>query len=267
MGQAAGRLSAEAMLELLMRRAQPEAMAGSVDVVSAMVHRMSDGAVAQFVSNSVITERGPTDRLAQAFHALVPDGDRQRQLLAIAEHDVAASDLGQEDAFKELWEKVESMLTSYSDEKFVSDAYAKELSGARARAMDVEATSDDPPERMAAWLATVTDAELRSLDSLLLMDLLAIEEETSRWRDVADTVISHAEDLVRVGYFEQALHLAETVSAEGQRLPDREPVARTSLERLGRGAMIRHAARAACASCSRCSPTRSRSSSAKPSRR
>ena len=40
--------------------------------------------------------------------ALVPDGDRQRQLLAIAEHDVAASDLGQEDAFKELWEKVES---------------------------------------------------------------------------------------------------------------------------------------------------------------
>jgi hypothetical protein len=243
MGQAAGRLSAEAMLELLMRRAQPEAMAGSVDVVSAMVHRMSDGAVAQFVSNSVITERGPTDRLAQAFHALVPDAERQRQLLAIAEHDVAASDLGQEDAFKELWEKVESMLTSYSDEKFVSDAYAKELSGARARAMDVEATSDDPPERMAAWLATVTDAELRSLDSLLLMDLLAIEEETSRWRDVADTVISHAEDLVRVGYFEQALHLAETVSAEGQRLPDREPVARTSLERLGRGAMIRHAAR------------------------
>ena len=55
MGNAAGRLSAEGMLELLLRRAQPEAMAGSVDVVSAMVHRMSDGAVAQFVSNSVIS--------------------------------------------------------------------------------------------------------------------------------------------------------------------------------------------------------------------
>ena len=76
------------MLELLLRRSQPEAMAGNVDVVTAMVHRMSDGAVAQFVSNSVIAERGPTDRLAQAFHALVPDTDRQRQLLALAETEV-----------------------------------------------------------------------------------------------------------------------------------------------------------------------------------
>ena len=36
------------------------------------------------------------------------------------------------------------MLTSYSDEKFVSDAYAKELSGARARAVDVEAVERRP---------------------------------------------------------------------------------------------------------------------------
>src|SRR3954471_5598664 len=57
MGNAAGRLSAEGMLELLLHRAQPEAMAGNVDVVTAMVHRMSDGAVASFVSGSVIAER------------------------------------------------------------------------------------------------------------------------------------------------------------------------------------------------------------------
>jgi hypothetical protein len=243
MGQIAGRLSAEGMLELLLRRAQPEAMSGSVDVVSAMVHRMSDGAVAQFVSNSVIAERGPTDRLAQAFHALVPDAGRQRELLAMAETDVAASDLGQEAAFEDLWQKVEAMLTSYSDEKFVSDAYAKELSGARARAVDVEATSDDPPERVAGWLSTVTDAEIRALDTLLLTDLLNIEEDTERWRDVADTVITHAEDLVRVGYFEPAVRLAEAVSTEGQRAPDRQAAAHSVLERLGRGATIRYAAK------------------------
>src|SRR4029079_14126813 len=94
-GSVAGRLSAEAMLELLVRRAQPEAMAGSVDVVSAMVHRMSDASIAGFVSNSVINERGPSDRLAQAFHALVPDADRQRKLLSLAETEVAGSELGQ----------------------------------------------------------------------------------------------------------------------------------------------------------------------------
>jgi HEAT repeat protein len=226
-----------------MRRAQPEAMAGNVDVVSAMVHRLTDGAVAQFVSNSVIAEKGPTDRLAQAFHALVPDVDRQRQLLSLAEAEVAGSELGQEAAFQELWQKVETMLTSYTDEKFVSDAYAKELSGARARAVDVEAVSDDPPERIAAWLETVTDGALRSLDHMLLGDLLWIEEDPARWRDMAETVITHAEDLVRVGYFAQALKLADAVAAEGSRLPAREPAARTVLERLGRGALIRHAAK------------------------
>ncbi|HYT64812.1 MAG TPA: HEAT repeat domain-containing protein [Vicinamibacterales bacterium] len=242
-GQVAGRLSAEAMLELLLRRSQPQAMAGNVDVVTAMVHRMSDGAVAQFVSNSVISERGPTDRLAQAFHALVPDANRQRQLLALAEPDVAASQLGQEAAFHDLWQKVESMLTSYSDEKFVSDAYAKELSGARARAIDVEAASDDPPERVSGWLATVTDVELRMLDNMLLLDLLRIEEDAARWHDVAETAITHAEDLVRVGYFDQALQLADVVSVEGQRVPSRQDAMRGVLERLTRGAMIRHAAR------------------------
>jgi hypothetical protein len=242
-GTAAGRLSAEAMLELLLRRTKPEAMAGSVDVVSAMVHRMSDAAVAQFVSNSVISERGPTDRLAQAFHALVPDTDRQRQLLSIAQPDVAASELGQEAAFQDMWERVEAMLTSYSDEQFVSDAYGRELSSARARAVDLEATSDDPPERVAEWLATVTDASLRNLDNLLLTDLLSIEEDGARWRDVAETAINHAEDLVRVEYFNQAFHLAESVATEGARIPARTDAARVVLDRLGRGAMMRHAAK------------------------
>jgi HEAT repeat protein len=242
-GQVSGRLSAEAMLELLARRGKPEAMAGSVDVVSAMAHRMSDSAVAGFVSNSVIAERGPTDRLAQAFQALVPDTDRQRQLLSLAQSEVASSELGQEAAFQDLWQKVEAMLTSYSDEKFVSDAYARELSGARARAVDVEASSDDPPERVAGWIATVADASLRNLDMLLLADLLRIEEDGARWRDIAETVITHAEDLVRVGYIDQALQLAESVASDGAQVEARREPARIVLERLGRGTLMQHAAK------------------------
>ena len=105
------------------------------------------------------------------------------------------------------------MLTSYSDASFVSSEYGRELSGARTRAVDVEATSDDPPDRVAAWLATVSDAALRGLDFQLLRDLLAIEDEPTRWRDIADTVAQHAEDLVRVGLFDQAWQLAERVAA------------------------------------------------------
>jgi HEAT repeats len=243
-GNAAGRLSAEGMLELLMRRAKPEAMAGNVDVVTAVVHRMSDGAVSSFVSGSVIAERGATDRLAQAFQALVPDVERQRQLLALAEPDVKATELGSEEAaFAELWERVESMLTSYNDRTFVSEGYARELSGARARAVDIESITDDPPDRIGGWLSTVADSALRNLDHLLLGDLVRIEETPDRWREIAETAIAHAEDLVRVGYFDQALLLASGVVTEAARVPGREAGAHTVVARLGRGTTIRQVAK------------------------
>ena len=242
-GHAAGRLSAEGMLELLLRRNTPEAMAGTVDVVTGMVDRMSDNAVASFVSHSVITERGATDRLAEAFQALAPEPHRQRELLGLAQSEVASSELGAEDAFKELWERVEAMLTSYTDQKFVSEGYGRELSGAREKAVDVEAVSDDPPERVSTWLATVADSSLRNLDSLLLEDLLRIEEDGARWRDLAETVIAHAEDLIRVGHFDQALRLAGCVVAQSDRAPGRAAGAKAALDRLARGTTIRQAAK------------------------
>jgi HEAT repeat protein len=139
-----------------------------------------------------------------------------------------------------LWGSVEGMLTSYSDADFVSSAYGRELASARARAVSVEATSDDPPERIAGWLATVSDVALRGLDHQLLVDLLAVEEDPRRWRDVANTVVGHADDLVRVGYFDQAWLLAEAVVDEAARHPDRLPHARVALEQFGRGSMMKH---------------------------
>ncbi len=240
LSHAAGRLSAEGMLDLLARGASPDAMAGSTNVVTGIVDRMTDATVATFVSSNVIAEGGATERLAQAFQTLVPEIDRQRQLLALAEEEVAASPLGEQEHFEELWGRVETMMTSYSDASFVSDEYARELSTARARAVEVEAISDDPPERIAAWLGTVTDTVLRGLDLQLLMDLLAIEKDASRWRDVTETVIAHADDLIRVGHFGQAWQLVETIVAEGPKDPARGPAAQTALERFGHGAMLKH---------------------------
>ncbi len=136
-------------------------MAGSVNVVSALIERMGDASIAGFVADSVVAERGATERLAHAFRSLVPEFDRQRQLLALAHEEVAASDMAreQDDAeFQGLWHGVEQMLTSYTDARYVSEDYARELSHARTLPIDVERTSDDPPERIAAWLATVSDA-------------------------------------------------------------------------------------------------------------
>jgi hypothetical protein len=239
MGNVAGTLSADAMLSLLDQRNRPEGMVGPIDVAGAVVDRMPDAAVVQFVAGSVIQERGASERLAHAFQSLVPDVERQRRLLALAEREVAASEAGN-DSFAELWGRVEGMLTSYSDEGFVSGQYARELSSARTNAIDVERTSDDPPERISQWLSTVADAALRGLDHHLLTDLLVIEREALRWRDVADTVATHADDLVRVGYFDQAWALVDAIVVEAEKDPNRRAHAAAALERFGRGSIMKH---------------------------
>jgi hypothetical protein len=245
LGQGARHFSVEAMISLLAERKRPEAMAGSVNVVSALIESMGDASIAGFVADSVVAERGASERLAHAFRSLVPEFDRQRQLLALARDEVAASEMAREQddtEFQGLWHGVEQMLTSYTDARYVSEDYARELSHARTLPIDVERTSDDPPERIAAWLATVSDAALRNLDRDLLLDLLNIETDPSRWRDVADTVVTHADDLVRVGHFDQAWHLVESVVEQGARSPFRQPHAATALDRFAGGSLMKHVA-------------------------
>jgi hypothetical protein len=242
LSQAAARLSAGGMTRLLATRDQPEAVAGGVNVVTAVVDNMTDKSVAHFVAGSVIAERGATERLVHAFQALVPQLDRRRQLLSLAGEEVAASDLGQDETFPQLWESVEGMMTAYSDASYVSADYARELSTAQMHPVDVERTSDDPPERIAAWLSTVNDTALRQLDHQLLLDLLTIETDATRWRDIADAVGGHADDLVRVALFDQAWQLAEAIVEQGRLSEERQPHAEAVLERLGRGAMLKHVA-------------------------
>lgn len=243
MADAAGKLSADAMVSLLAQRMTQDAQAGALDVVGAVVDRISDPAIAGFVADSVIDEHGASDRLAQAFETLVPETDRKRQLLALAEEQVAQSPLGREETFEELWDRVEKMLTTYSDKSYVSDDYARELSVSRSRAVDVERTGDDPPERIAAWISTVSDAALRDLDLQLLIDLLTVETDPARWRDMAETIVEHVDDLARVGQLEPAFRLAELVATETTR--DRSPhaaLAAPILGRLAKGAFVRQAA-------------------------
>lgn len=244
MADAAGRLSADAMVTLLAQRMTGEAKVGSLDVVGAVVDRISDPAIAGFVAENVIEERGATERLAQAFETLVPEYERKRQLLALAGEQVAQSPLGREETFEELWERVEKMLTTYSDKRYVSDDYARELSLSRSRAVDVEKTADDPPDRIAGWVGTVSDAAIRDLDLQLLMDLLAVETDPARWRDVAEAVVVHVDDLARVGQLDPAWHLAELVATEWSRRDStRAADASAVVERLARGALFRQSAK------------------------
>ena len=240
-------LTAETMADLLRRRDTPSAMTGGRDAVRTVTDRMATEDVATFVSKSIAAEHGASHRLAEAFQALVPDLDERSQLVSQVGRQMAESPFGQTDAFPDIWKRAETLLTSYDDEEFVHDQYAHELNFARTQATEVEDVSDDPEERIAAWLATVNDPSLRALDLQLLLDLLALERDPFRWRDIADTVCSSIEELTLSGHLERALPLLDGVA---RKRPDDEAPAEAdsmgsfavaAIDRLATGPAMRHA--------------------------
>jgi hypothetical protein len=236
--QGFGTISPELLLELL--STEKGRADKAADLVLHVASRMTDATLGGFVANSVIAQCGATTRLAQAFQALVPDNDRRPGLLDIARSQVAESPLGRSDGFQDMWKNAADMLTSYSDKQFVSEDYARELSGARTQALEVERVSDDPPERIGSWVTTVGAAAVRALDLRLLLDLLTIETDPERWKSVTIPVVSHIEDLLLVGDFEGALQLTEILTTEARGDGDRRPAAADALARLAEGVMMTH---------------------------
>jgi HEAT repeat protein len=247
MAVAVGRLSADVMLGLLSHGGGLGSEARDEDtahIVSGVISRMSESTIARFVAHNVI-ENTPIDRLAQAFQTLVRDGEQRPRMLALAHTDVAASPLGQTEGFEQVWNHVaERLLTSYSDESYVSDAYGRELSRARAQALQVEQTSDDPPERLTAWLSTIATSALRALDLTLLLDLLRLEQDQDKWDALMAPVVSLLEDLLLVGDFDASLQLVRVLVREGAEgaTKERRQSAIIAIDRIAAGSMMHHVA-------------------------
>ena len=239
MASAVGQCSPEMLLALI----GPQGDEEGPRLMQAVISRMTDTTIARFVARQVIAENTPTNRLAQAFQTLVRDGDQRQRLLALARDDVAASPLGSTEGFESVWNHVaEKLLTSYSDEPFVSDAYGSELSGARTQAVEVEHVNDDPPERIGAWLGTIATTALRALDLALVLDLLRIEQEEDRWGALMKPVVGLLEDLLLVGDFDATLALIDVLVKEagGSGSTARRQHAITAIDLLIAGSMMRH---------------------------
>ncbi len=201
------------MLMALMREARngsPEDRA----LMSSVASRLDDGTIASFVAGSVIAGKGATVRLAEAFEALVPDVDRKGRLLDLAHQEVQASPLGSDPGFEDLWQGTAGLLMTYSDSGFVSEEYDRELSSARAQAVDVERVSDDPPSRVEAWLSTISPAALQELDLALLLDLLRIESDPSAWQPVAALASTSLERRTSAGDLAGARRLVDALVGE-----------------------------------------------------
>jgi hypothetical protein len=216
---------------------------GTSDLVGAVVQRMSDRTIAKFVARNAIAEGTAMDRLALAFHTLVRDGEQRDRLLRMARTDAEASPLGNTSGFEEVWGQVaQRLLKSYSDEPFISTAYARELSGARSEAISVEKLAEDPAERVAGWMATVATGELRQLDITLLMDLLTIEQDNARWTELMTPIVALIEDLLLVGDVESAETLLDAIrSLSGpETSKERRQAGLIAYDLLASGSMLKH---------------------------
>jgi HEAT repeat protein len=240
MAVAVGQLSPELMAGLLSQTAGAERGGDSARFVGEVLGRMTDSTIASFVARDVAREGVATERLAQAFQALVPEAGRQSHILALAHDQAAATSEGP--GFEALWANVTEMLTSYSDSSFVSEAYGRELSRARTQAIEVDRVSDDPPERMAAWLETVAASAVRALDLTLLLDLLRIEDDPERWREMTTPIVAHIEDLLLLGDFEAAEQLVAVIVREigPSGTASRKAAAFAAIDQLAGGKMMQH---------------------------
>jgi len=240
MADSCARLTPEMMLAMLGSRQSSNA--ADAHMANDLMERMSDQTVASFVARSVTVEKGATERLAHALEVLVPEAERKGRILELAHEEARQSEAGQQAGFEQLWHSAADMLTSYSDASFVSEEYGKELTAARAQALEVERVSDDPPERVHAWVGTVSESALQDLDLDLLRDLLRIEEDPALWEGMATIVVGEIERRTLYGDAPSAHALAEALvketTAEGR--PELRAAATRSIERLAAGPVVRH---------------------------
>jgi hypothetical protein len=230
------RLSPDMMMAVL---GQPAAGFESPALTRSIVRRMSDRTKARFVARHAMADGPATERLAQVFRTLVPE-ERREDVLALAKEEVSSAVIDQP-GFEQRWSAVaHTLLTTYSDAPFVSDHYAQELGRARDAAIDVERVNDDPPERISAWLQSVTTSEIRQLDLALVRDVLRIEDRSEQWTTLMGPAVTLIDDLLLVGDFEAADGLVRSLVSERSSGGSRQQAASAALDTLIAGPMMRH---------------------------
>ena len=78
-------------------------------------------------------------------------------------------------------------------------------------------------------------------DLQLLLDLLRIEEDPDRWRDVLEPAAAHVDDLVLLGDFESAVPLAQAIATRtraARAAPTVAPFAAAAVDRLAAGHLM-----------------------------
>src|SRR5262245_31746531 len=168
-------------------RMSPDLLLGFVQhgddprLTDAVLGRLSDDTIARFVARHVSEGVTPIAQIAQAVLALAPDPTRQQRVILRAHDDACHSDGVANTSCCATWDELLQRLDLPVRGSASPEPRPLEMTDVRARAIEVEEASDDPPERIHAWLETVSTTSLGALDLTLVLDLLRIDSDGERW--------------------------------------------------------------------------------------
>ncbi|MCX6539071.1 MAG: HEAT repeat domain-containing protein [Acidobacteria bacterium] len=212
--------------------------------VADLARRVQDGTIADMIATEVRSGRGTSSMLADAFCGLAPDRTRRSAILNLARKSVERGSVQNDATAASAWQSSEDFLLTYSDERFVSDAYDGELRRIADRAVELDRDQTDPPDRIAAWAHSVDESAVRLLDAQMLIDLMVLQHDVRRWRELADLAIARIDMLVVVGDFPSATFLVGAMHHQAQYHD--EPAVQTAagilVDHMLNAAMMRHVA-------------------------
>ena len=171
---------------------------------------MTDQAIASFMARAVAADRRGTQRLAQALEALAPAPDRKSRVVDLAKGEALQGELGADAGFESMWEDVANTVMSYtlvsrSDQR-LRRVRARNCRPPDEQAIEVERVSDDPPERVQAWVDDGRPSpRWRNSISQMLLDLLRIEGVgCAEWEPISVIAAAEAERRTLAGDVESA---------------------------------------------------------------
>jgi hypothetical protein len=214
---------------LVMRAVGESAESGMGAELTATLGRyFDDSQVARMLARSLAAEGRATGRMAAALSTLTPDADRRDRVVRLAQSMSASTD--KPSGLETMWTSLQQFMSGPSDNTYVSDGYSATLEQAETRSHRLTL---DVPAELDAWVHTVSSESVRSLSVTLLLDLFALEEQSTAVTETANDLAALACELLLSADLDEALRIIVALQEAGSAgRSARALAARLSLESI-----------------------------------
>jgi hypothetical protein len=194
-----------AMEVLRMQDAPDEAQ----PMMAALRGTFDEHQVATLLARALAKAGDATSRLSQMLDTMVPDQDRRRRVLRLADKLLTERDFGSKRPITDIRNSLGELLLKYDESSYISNTYSNSMDCSNERAVEM-AARDLPPE-LNEWLATLGHDSVRQTSGQLLIDLLNLEITKGRAAELAGDMRTFALELLLAGAYAEATRIIDAL--------------------------------------------------------